>query len=351
MDGAGAWLSLAVNGLDALRAVGLREAVLDVSFPTSEVLLRNGAGRALGVASLGSADREGITTRTLRRSALHAVLLDALACASIPVRFGVSLREAEARADGGVTVALSDGTTRDAALLVGADGVHSRVRRLVDPQAPAPQQTQMGNVGGFVPRGAGPAIVPGTYEMIFGARAFFGYVAAPSGELWWFANPPTPYPAAPDAQWLASLFEGDRGPMAELVRATPHPLRFSLQHELPRVPRWSRGAMVLVGDAAHAASPTSGQGVSLAAEDAVVLARALRDLPVPAALASFERQRRARVERVVAEAARMSSTKIPGALGRTLRDWTLPVVLSFATRTSRDWLFDHRIAWDDASPR
>lgn len=350
MDGAGAWLSLAVNGLDALRTLGVREAVLGVSFPTSEVLLRNGAGRALGVASLGSADHEGITTRTMRRSSLHRVLLDALARASIPVRFGVAVREAEPSA-AGVSVALSDGSSREAALLVGADGVHSRVRSLIDPAAPRPRETQMGNVGGFVPPGRGPAVVPGTYEMIFGARAFFGYVVAPSGEVWWFANPPTPHPPGCDARWLASLFEGERGPMAELVRATPHPLRFVLQHELPRVPRWSRGAMVILGDAAHAASPTSGQGVSLAAEDAVVLARALRDLPVEAALASFERQRRGRVERVVAEAARMSSTKIPGVLGRTMRDWMLPLVLSFATRAQRDWLFDHPIAWDEPSPR
>jgi 2-polyprenyl-6-methoxyphenol hydroxylase-like FAD-dependent oxidoreductase len=183
--------------------------------------------------------------------------------------------------------------------------------------------------------------------MMFGRRAFFGYVVHPSGDVWWFANPPTPYPARPDATWLAGLFEEDAGPAAELVRATPHPLTFALQYELPRVPAWHRGAIGILGDAAHAASPTSGQGASLAIEDAVELARCLRDLPPSTALVAFEQRRRARAERVVAEAARMSSHKVPGRFGAFMRDLMLPTVLRFATRDPRSWLFEHRIVWDE----
>jgi len=70
--------------------------------------------------------------------------------------------------------------------------------------------------------------------------------------------------------------------------------------------------MVIIGDAAHAPSPTSGQGASMAAEDAVVLAKCLRDLPdIPRALAAYERLRRARVERIVAQGARTGRSKTP----------------------------------------
>ena len=63
----------------------------------------------------------------------------------------------------------------------------------------------------------------------------------------------------------------------------------------------------VIGDAAHAASPTSGQGASLAMEDGLELARCLRDIPdVSKALAAYERLRRERVEQVVAYGARMS---------------------------------------------
>jgi FAD-dependent urate hydroxylase len=346
---AGSWLTVAVNGIEALRTLGLHQAVLEVSFPSHEVELRNGAGRRLGVASLGPTLADGTQTQTLKRADLHRALTAAAEREGIECSYGARLAHAEVLPGGRIATHLEDGSVIETDVLLGADGVHSRVRAIVSPGAPAPRQTSMGNVGGFVPRGrvADTELPPGAYRMIFGGRAFFGYVVHPSGDVWWFANPPTPYPERPDATWLAGLFEEDAGPAAALVRATPHPLTYALQYELPRVPEWHRGAIGILGDAAHAASPTSGQGASLAIEDAVEVARCLRDLPPSTALAAFEQRRRARVERVVAEAARMSSHKVPGRFGAFMRDLMLPTVLRFATRDPRAWLFGHRIVWDE----
>jgi FAD-dependent urate hydroxylase len=106
--------------------------------------------------------------------------------------------------------------------------------------------------------------------------------------------------------------------------------------------------MVLIGDAAHAPSPTSGQGASMAAEDGVVLAKCLRDLPgIPEALAAYEGLRRARVERIVAQGARSISSKKPGPLGRVLRDLLLPVVFELlVTDKSLAWMYGHHLDWD-----
>jgi FAD-dependent urate hydroxylase len=346
---AGSWLTVAVNGIASLRTLGLHQAVLDVSFPSRDIELLNGAGRRLGVASLGSTLEDGTPTQTLKRADLHRTLMAAAEREGIECSYGARLVDAEALPGGRVAARLEDGSVIETDVLLGADGVHSRVRAIVSPETPAPRETSMGNVGGFVPRGrvADAELPPGTYRMMFGRRAFFGYVVHPSGDVWWFANPPVPYPARPDVGWLASLFDDDAGPAAALVRATPHPLTFALQYELPRVPEWCRGAIGILGDAAHAASPTSGQGASLAIEDAVELARCLRDLPPSTALAAFQERRRARVERVVTEAARMSSHKVPGRFGAFMRDLMLPAVLAFATRAPRSWLFEHRIVWDE----
>lgn len=344
----GAWLTVAVNGLAALRTFGLADAVLDASFPASAIELFNGAGRRLGVAPLGGVLPDGTTTRNVKRADLCRVLAEGARREGVPIEHDRRLVHAETHAGGEVVARFADGSERTGTVLIGADGAHSRVRTLIDPGAPEPREVGMGNVGGFVTgAGGGVDLAPGTYRMIFGRRAFFGYVVHPSGDVWWFANPPTPYPPDADRAWLAALFDDDVGPAAALVRATPEPLVMARQFELPRVPRWSRGAIGILGDAAHAASPTSGQGASLAAEDAVALARCLRDLPVEAALVAFEHERRARVERVVAEAARTSTTKVPGAIGRVVRDAMLPLVLAVATRASRDWLFEHRIPWDE----
>jgi 2-polyprenyl-6-methoxyphenol hydroxylase-like FAD-dependent oxidoreductase len=102
--------------------------------------------------------------------------------------------------------------------------------------------------------------------------------------------------------------------------------------------------MVLIGDAAHATSPAAGQGSSLAVEDAVVLARCLRDLPLPAALEAFEGLRRARAERVVAQGFRTSSAKSPPAVGRVARDLVMPFVLR--RRDPQAWMRAHSVDWD-----
>lgn len=125
--------------------------------------------------------------------------------------------------------------------------------------------------------------------MVFGRRGFFGYTVHPSGEVWWFANPPraqepsrAELAAITDGQWralLEDLFAGDRVPASEIIRATPGELTGWATYDLPSAPTWHSGAMVVIGDAAHAASPASGQGASMAIEDAVVLAQCLRDLP------------------------------------------------------------------------
>jgi 2-polyprenyl-6-methoxyphenol hydroxylase-like FAD-dependent oxidoreductase len=86
----------------------------------------------------------------------------------------------------------------------------------------------------------------------------------------------------------------------------------------------------------------------MAAEDAVVLAKALRDLPdLLRALHAYERLRRRRVERIVAQGARSSNSKTPGPVGRFLRDLLLPVVFRFlVTDRSLAWMSDHHIDWD-----
>jgi FAD-dependent urate hydroxylase len=100
---------------------------------------------------------------------------------------------------------------------------------------------------------------------------------------------------------------------------------------------------VLIGDAVHATSPSSGQGASLALEDAVVLAKCLRDVRDPAvAFATFARLRRERVERIVAHGKRSGDGKAQGRVGAAIRDLVLPMVMR---RMDLSWMYDYRIDW------
>jgi FAD-dependent urate hydroxylase len=353
--GTGVFLTVAVNGLAALRTIGLERAVMEAGFASPGIRFASGTGKALGQAPVGGALPDGTVAHTIRRPDLHRALYGQARLRGIRIEHRKRLVAAESTPDNRVVARFEDGSSAEGDLLIGADGIHSPTRRIIDPAAPEPRYAGLGNVGGFSQGPLPPlGVQPGTYVMMFGKRAFFGHIVSPAGEVWWFANPPSPAElsraelAAPTGQWkerLVQLFDGDAGPAADIIRNTSA-LAVTNQHDLPRVPTWSRGRMVIIGDAAHAASPTSGQGASLAIEDGVVLAQCLRDLPdTTAAFAAFERLRRPRVERIVAWAARMNQTKMPGPVGRLVRDLVLPMILRRAGQ-SQEWIFRYQINWE-----
>jgi FAD-dependent urate hydroxylase len=352
----GSYLTVATNGLDALRAIGADRPVLDAGFPTPTNVLLSGTGRRLGAVSNGGTLPDGTTAHTIKRARLYRALHQQATDRGIQVEYGKRLVDADAGPDGGVLARFDDGTKATGDLLVGADGVHSLTRRLIDPAAPDGRYVGLVNFGGYTHEAAAGA-EPGVWHMIFGRRAFFGYVVDPAGATVWFANVPrakvsqAERAATTAEQWrrqLVELFADDHGPASDLVAAGQLELVADNTHDLPSVPTWHKGPMVVIGDAAHAPTPTSGQGASMAAEDAVVLAKSLRDLPdIPQALAAYEQLRRRRVERIVAQGARTSSSKTPGPVARVLRDLLLPVVFKFlVTDRSQAWIHDHHIDWE-----
>ena len=111
--------------------------------------------------------------------------------------------------------------------------------------------------------------------------------------------------------------------------------------------------MIVIGDAAHAPAPTSGQGASMAIEDAIALAGELGTASsIEAAFAAYEQRRRERVEKIVAWGARGSSDKVPGRFGRIARDVMLRILFRWViTEKSLGWMYDYRIGLDEAPSR
>ncbi len=351
----GSYLTVATNGLDALRAIDAHEPVLAAGFPTPVNVLVSSTGRQLGTVSNGGRRPDGTVSHTIKRARLYRALHEEAVGRGIRVEYDKRLVQAAATPGGGVTAQFEDGSRATADLLVGADGVHSQTRRLLDPTAPAGRYVGLVNFGGYTSNHVADA-EPGNWYMIFGRQAFFGYVVDPFGGTVWFVNVPREQVTAAERtattaeQWqqrLRDLFAKDRGPAAELIAAGRLELIADNTHDLPRMPTWHKGPMVIIGDAAHAPSPSSGQGASMAAEDAVVLAMSLRDLPdVPRALDAYERLRRRRVERIVAQGARSSSAKTAGPVGRALQAVMLPLVFRYlVTEKSQAWIHQHHIEW------
>jgi FAD-dependent urate hydroxylase len=355
-DGIGAFLTVGSNGVDALRLLDADKPVIALGFPTPRITLRNGAGRHIGESVISRDLPDGTTSQTVKRSDLYRALRDEALARGIGVSHGKRLVDA-AQTGAGVRASFADGTTATGDVLIGCDGIHSTVRRLIDPTAPAPTYSGLITTGGYV-RGVPVDTPPCRYEMVFGRRAFFGYAVSPDGEVWWFANVPRrPEPgrgeveAVDPQEWrrrLVAVYADDAGPAVPLVEATPRLMTMTPIHSIPRLPMWRRGRMVVIGDAAHAPSPSSGQGASLSIEDGVVLAQCLRDAGDPAeALARFEAARRQRVERIVKTAARVNDSKAPGPVGRVIRDAMLPTILRMVAKSgSQRDTYGFRITWD-----
>ncbi|MEH0844290.1 NAD(P)/FAD-dependent oxidoreductase [Micromonospora sp. CPCC 205711] len=356
--GVGAFLTLSVNGVDALRAVGLDGLVAGLGHPTPRMALVNHRGRELGRFGTSGTRTRGSGSITVKRSDLYRALREEAARRGVPIVHGARLVDAEPTGSG-VRARFADGRAAEGDLLIGADGLRSRTRQIIDPAAPAPRYVPLLNAGGYT-AGLGLPGERGLMHMIFGRRCFFCWMNVGDDEVWWFANPPQPAELTPaqlaaigPGEWrarLRALFTDDAGPALRIIDATDRIEYGWPTYDLPSVPTWHRDGMVIIGDAAHTAAPSSGQGAAMAFEDAVQLARCLRDLPeVPAAFAAYERLRRARVEKVVAQGRRTSGTKVAGPVGRVLRDLALPI---FARRFARDggaslaWLYDHHVDWD-----
>ncbi len=355
-DGIGTFLTLATNGLDALRTLGADEPAIAASFPTPGMVLWSGTGKRLGTLKMSDPLDDGTTSHTLKRADLYRVMHEQATGRGIRIEHGRRLVAAE-NADGGVRAKFADGSDATGDVLIGCDGIHSAVRRIIDPNAPTPAYAGLLNLGGYV-RGVQVDAEPGTYHMIFGRRAFFGYAVAPDAEVWWFANvPQSDEPARGSLaglgtnEWrrrLLELFADDAGPATRLVEATTHELEASPIHTMPHLSTWHTDRMIVLGDAAHAPSPSSGQGASLSIEDAVLLGKCLRDLPSPEqAFAAVEQSRRPRVERVIKEAARVNSSKAATGAARFFRDLMMPLFLGLVANSRRTrQLYSHHIEWD-----
>jgi FAD-dependent urate hydroxylase len=349
----GAWLGLAPNGMRVLAGLGLEGEVVARGVASEGMVFHNGRGRTIGaIDHRDYARRFGARMIAIRRGVLHEILLAAARAQDVDVQFGARLEQLH-QDQGGVAARLADGREFTGDALVGCDGLRSRVRALALPDAPAPAYTGLLDLGGFA-RCAAP-LQPGWMTMVFGRRAFFGAFTPGDGEVWWFHNGGDDRPDRrldPEAHRarILELHAGDSPWIGDVVRATPELLGPWPIHDIMSLPRWHNGRVCLLGDAAHATSPSAGQGASLALEDALVLGRCLRDASTPAqAFAAFESLRRPRVEAVVRQGRRNGSRKaISGPAAEWLRDRMLPLFLRLGA-AAQERLFEFSL--DEPAPR
>ena len=192
-----------------------------------------------------------------------------------------------------VTACFADGSETAADFLVGADGLNSIVRACIHGQQP-PVYAGYTSWRGV----AQLAQLPATGET-WGRGKRFGIVPLRGNSVYWFATcnaPEGSRSAIGEKPHLLKLFRGWHTPIEDLIQATPP--KAILRHDIydrPSIIRWGRGAVTLLGDAAHPMTPNMGQGACQAMEDALALAECLqattKTTTIPEALRNYEKRR------------------------------------------------------------
>jgi 2-polyprenyl-6-methoxyphenol hydroxylase-like FAD-dependent oxidoreductase len=324
---AGYVIGLWPTGSRILKGLRLFSNFCDVGVECSRYIVCNEHGDTLHSFSFELLTRRYGALVDLSRLQLVEILRSAVDERGI--RFGATVREI-AETPEGVVAVFDDGTAELFDVVVGCDGIHSTVRRLVFGDAPL----EYSGIGGwacwlppdFVPP---PEVVEywgrGKFVGMYPTRRRFCAVLA------FHAPPEEPDPVGTRVERARHQFAGFGGIVPWVLDELPAPAEMvRLDFSEVRVEAWTRGRVVLIGDAGHAILPTAGMGASLAMESAAVLAEELCRTDskfLIAALAQFAERRRGRLDRIQAQSRRLSKIMFTGnGMMTRLRDRAVRII-------------------------
>ena len=287
------------NGMHTLEPFGAVERIQRLSIPVTEELIRNKTGKIIVRMDYRPLIEHAGKVFLLLHSDLQEILREL--AAKVPIRFETTVSTLEEQQQS-VAVTFNDGTQEDFDLVVGADGIHSQVRKLL-----------FGDEGfeysglriwlAMLPAGKESPKEPND---LFGEAEYIGVFPTlyeKVGGLF-LATVPPGEPNLPQQRipYLQERFHDFGWLIPEMLQSLHDPGEiFSADIDQVSLGAWYRGRVVLLGDAAHAVSPTAALGGAMALEDAHVLAEELRQVDatqVEQALAKYVARRKSRVAEV-----------------------------------------------------
>lgn len=310
----GAGITVGAATLRAFDTLGILDEFLKYGYAAEGGDFYTASGHKIANMTMARLARPDVPpVGAIMRPMLAEILAKATRASGTNVRLATTFTEIVDGSDG-ARVSLSDGTSSTYDLVVGADGLYSKMRKLLFPSAPAPRYTGQSVWRAVVPR---PPEVQ-SLQMWIGDKTKVGTNPVSKDEMYMFVTEDRPTADHVDpaefvpklrallAQFTSPIVTTIRDSLGSDSRIVFRPLEGLL---LPRP--WSKGHVVLIGDAVHATTPHLGAGACIGIEDAIVLAQEIeRQATLPEVLKGFEDRRYERCRMVVQNSIRLGEIEI-----------------------------------------
>jgi salicylate hydroxylase len=353
----GAGIQISPNGVKVLQRLGLQPALDRIAFRPRALEMRIGVS-GTGLFAIPMRDvaehRFGAPYYHVHRADLIALLSDALRQrAPRAVQLNKDLTGFE-RAGRGIHATFADDTSAAGDMLIGADGIHSRVREgLFGPQKPR----FTGNVAwrvvvpatarlkDLVPPTACIWVGPGRHAVTYYLRGgdLVNFVGVVERDDWRNES----WTERGDKSELAADYLGWAKPIEAIIAEAADCYRWALFDRDP-LPKWSDGNVTLLGDACHPMLPFLAQGAVMAIEDAWVLSRKLKNTAnVTDALVAYEMERKPRTTRTQHGARRQMGLYHKRGWASQVATygpmWLAAHLAPSLVHTRNDWLYNHDV--------
>jgi len=353
----GAGIQISPNGVKVLQRLGLKPALDRIAFRPEALEMRMGTSgtKLFAIPMRDVAEhRFGAPYYHVHRADLMTVLSDALReRAPRAVRLNKTLVAFE-RAGRGILATFADDTPADGDVLIGADGIHSRVReRLFGAEKPrftgnvawrvvVPATTRLKEL---VPPTACIWVGSGRHAVTYYLRGgeLINFVGVVERNDWQNES----WTERGDKTELAADYAGWAKPIETIIAGAAECYRWALFDRDPLL-KWSEGNVALMGDACHPMLPFLAQGAVMAIEDAWVLSRKLKAATdVPQVLAAYEAERKPRTTRAQRGARRQMGLYHKRGWAAQLTTygpmWLAAHLAPSVVHSRNDWLYSHDV--------